>query len=130
MGVKGLDSLTRDIVSTFENGIDEISQSVMVASKECATRCAENIRHDSPADSGDYRAGWVVRKRKNGYVVYNKNRPNLEMILEHGHIVARGKYKGKRVPGKKHIYDNADRAREDFYNMCVDIVAGGVRFKK
>ena len=130
MSISGLDSLVEDIVSTCENGIDDITSSVMVASKECATRCAENIRADSPSDSGAYKSGWIVRKLKNGYVVYNRNKPNLEMILEHGHIITKGKYRGKRVEGIPHIYKNADAAREDFYNMCVDIVANGVRLKK
>ena len=124
MGIEGLDSLTNDIVSFFEHGVDEITDSVMIASKECATRCAENIRADSPSDSGDYKRGWVARKVKNGYVVYNRNKPNLEMILENGHIIARGKYRGMRVEGKPHIYKNADNAREEFYNMC------GLRLKR
>lgn len=130
MGIEGLDSLTNDIVSFFEHGVDEITDSVMIASKECASRCVENIRADSPSDSGDYKRGWVARKVKNGYVVYNRNKPNLEMILENGHIIARGKYRGMRVEGKPHIYKNADNARDEFYNLCVDIVSSGLRLKR
>lgn len=129
MGIVGLDTLTDDIVQFFQRGADDITANVMKASKLCATKCAENIRADSPSDSGDYKKGWVARKTQNGYVVYNRKKPNLEMILENGHIIARGEYRGKRVKGKPHIYKNADDAREEFYNLCVDIVSSGLRLK-
>ena len=127
MGIKGLDHLADDIVEACSSsvGLDSLSESCLEAAKECASDCVENIRTDSPSDSGDYRKGWVMRKTKNGYVVYNKTRP----LLEHGHLITRGAAKGKRVPAKPHIYKNADDAREKFYNMCVDIVSGGVRLK-
>lgn len=131
MGIKGLDHLADEIVEACSSsvGLDSLSESCLEAAKECASDCVENIRTDSPSDSGDYRKGWVMRKTKNGYVVYNKTRPNLEMLLEHGHLITKGAAKGKRVPAKPHIYKNADDAREKFYNMCVDIVSGGVRLK-
>ena len=131
MGIKGLDHLADDIVEACSSsvGLDSLSESYLEAAKECASECLESITADSPSDSGEYKKGWVMRKTKNGYVVYNKTRPNLEMLLEHGHLITRGASKGKRVAAHPHIYANADKAREKFYDMCVDIVSGGVRLK-
>ena len=131
MGIKGLEHLADDIMEACTSGIgmDSITESAFAAAKECASDCVEAIKSDCPSDSGEYKKGWVMRKTKNGYVVYNKTRPNLEMLLEHGHIITRGEKRGQRVKAYPHIYKNADKAREKFYDMCVDIVAGGVRMK-
>ncbi|MGN0617745.1 MAG: hypothetical protein ACI4J7_01830 [Ruminiclostridium sp.] len=131
MGIAGLDHLADDIVEACTSGIgmDSITESAFAAAKECASECLENIRADCPSDSGEYKKGWVMRKTKQGYVVYNKTRPNLEMLLEHGHLITKGAKKGQRVQAHPHIYDNADKAREKFYDMCVDIVSSGVRLK-
>ena len=129
MGIIGLEDLTQDIVEACSAGMDSITESAFAAAKECAESCCEKIKADSPRDTGRYRIGWVVRKTKKGYMVYNKTEPQLEMVLENGHVITSGKNKGKRIEGKPHIYDNANNAREKFYNMCVDIVSGGVRLK-
>lgn len=125
-----IDELASAIVKAYKTGIEEIHESVLVAADECATDCLESLKDDSPADTGDYKKGWVKRKSKNGYVIYNKNRAYLEMPLEHGHVIVRGKNKGKRVAAKPHIYKNSEKYTERFYDMCVKIVAEGVRFNK
>lgn len=129
MRITGLDHLAEDIVQAYSKGMDEITESTLAAAKECAESCCENIKKSSPRGTGRYRIGWVVRKTKNGYMVYNKTEPYLEMILENGHVITKGERKGERVEGIPHIYDNVKDAREKFYNKCVDIVSSGVRFK-
>ncbi len=129
MGIVGLDNLAQDIVEFYSEGIDSITASTFAAAKECAESCCEKIKAAAPRGSGKYRQGWVVRKTPNGYMVYNKTEPHLEMILENGHVITKGKRKGERIEGVPHIYDNANEAREKFYNMCVDINASGLRLK-
>ncbi|MDE5740819.1 MAG: hypothetical protein K2H90_00050 [Oscillospiraceae bacterium] len=129
MNIKGLDHLAQDIVEFYSAGIDSITESTFAAAKECAESCCEKIKAASPRGTGKYRQGWVVRKTSNGYMVYNKTEPHLEMILEHGHVISKGERKGERIEGVPHIYDNADEARDKFYSMCVDIKSSGVRLK-
>lgn len=129
MGIVGLDHLAEDIVEFYSAGIDSITESAFAAAKECAESCCEKITAASPRGSGKYRKGWVVRKTKNGYMVYNNTEPYLEMILENGHVITKGERKGERIEGVPHIYDNADEAREKFYNKCIDIKASGLRLK-
>lgn len=125
-----IDELAKTVYDAYRLGIEEIHESTMIAANECATDCLESIKDDCPHKSGDYRKGWVKRKTAKGYMVYNKTKPWLEMPLEHGHIITRGKKRGERVPAHPHIYKNRDKYTERFYDKCVDIVSEGVRFKK
>ena len=125
-----IEELSKAVVDAYRLGVEEMYESAVVAADECATDCLESIRADSPVDSGDYQKGWVKRKTKNGSVIYNKNKSYLEMPLEHGHVITRGKNKGKRVPPKPHIYKNRDKYVEQYYDKCVKIVAEGARFTK
>lgn len=114
-----IDELAKEIVEELEDGIDEMTAEAMEIAKQTATECAEALKKASPKDSGNYSRGWVVRKSGQGYVVYNKNNPSIEMPLEHGHIALKGKNAGQRVGKKEHIYRIADRYRNMFYNQCV-----------
>lgn len=125
-----IEDLPKAIYDAYRLGVEEIHESVLIAADECAADCAESLREDSPKDSGDYAKGWVKRKTKNGSYVYNKNKPYLEMPLEHGHLITRGQKKGQRVPAKPHIYKNAEKYQERFFDMCSEIVSEGVRLSK
>ena len=59
MGIVGLDSLMNDIVQTYKSGTDDITEQAMVAAKNRATECRDNIQNDSPSDSNDYAKGWT-----------------------------------------------------------------------
>lgn len=113
-----IDELSKEIIEELEDGIDEISAETLKIAKETATECRDALEKASPKDSGQYSKGWVVKKSGNGYVVYNKNNPSIEMPLEHGHISVNGKNPGKRVGKKPHIYRVADRYRNMFFNIC------------
>ncbi len=131
-----IEDLPKAIYDAYRLGVEEIHESVLIAADECATACVESLREDSPKSkknsksSTSYAKGWVKRKTKNGSYVYNKNKPYLEMPLEHGHLITRGKKKGQRVPAKPHIYKNVEKYQERFFDMCSKIVSEGVRFSK
>lgn len=125
-----IDELSKAVVEAYKIGIEELHESVLIAADECATDCLESIKADSPEDSGDYKKGWVKKKTKNGSYIYNKNKPYLEMPLEHGRIITSGENKGERVGARPHINKNIKRYQERFEEMCTKIVAEGVRLNK
>lgn len=125
MRITGLDHLAEEIVQAYSKGVDNITAQVMEAAKQRANECKDNIKLASPSQSNKYASGWKVKKTKDGYEVYNKNKPNIEMPLEHGHVITRGEHKGERTKAKPHIYDNADKARADFINDCEKIAGKG-----
>lgn len=125
-----IDELAKAVADAYRLDIEGIHESALIAADECAADCLESIKADSPEASGEYKKGWVKRKSKQGSYLYNKNKPYLEMPLEHGRVITKGKNKGKRVPPKPHIYKNRDKYAEQFYDKCVKIVAEGARFTK
>ena len=114
-----IDDLSKEIMEEFEDGIDKITAETMELAKEISSECRDALEKASPKDSGKYALGWVVKKSGQGYVVYNKANPSIEMPLEYGHITMKGKNAGQRVGKKAHIYKVADRYRNMFYNVCV-----------
>lgn len=125
MSISGLDHLAEDIIEAYSAGVDNITAQAMEAAKQRANECRDNIKQDSPSDSNEYASGWKVRKTKDGYEVYNQNKPNIEMPLEHGHVITRGAHKGERTKAKPHIYSNADKSRDDFLDDCLKIAEKG-----
>lgn len=125
-----IDELAKAVYNKYKLSVDEISSEVLEAASDSADKCLESIKGDSPSSndsegSKSYKNGWVKRKTRNGYVIYNKNKPWLEMPLEHGHIIKRGAKRGERTQAKPHIYKNADKYRNEFYSKCVKIVDKG-----
>lgn len=127
MGIIGLDNLADELVQAYRSGTDDITAQAMEAAKSRAYECRDNIQKDSPSDSNKYASGWVARKTKDGYVVYNRTKANIEMPLEHGRIITKGSRKGQRTVARPHIYANADKARDAFVEDCVKIVRKGGR---
>lgn len=123
------DELYSEIARSISTEVQEIEESVNYAAKVCAYELRDNIKADSPTDSGDYKKGWRVTKLKYSYVVHNKNKPELTHLLENGHCI---KIKGKilgRTKAIPHIKKNEDCTVEKFEEMCIAIVSEGVRYK-
>lgn len=118
MGEIDLNELADEIMEVITDGIDDITADCLELAKQTAEECRDALAKSSPSDSGDYAKGWTVKKSGNEYIVYNKNKPNIEMPLEHGHIAIKGKHAGQRVGKRPHIYRIADRYRNMFYNVC------------
>jgi len=118
-----VDELSDLISQEIEMYSEEVEDSINKACDMVSKELMQNIREDSPAGQGDYKKGWARKKLKYSRVVYNKNKPWLTHLLEHGHA----KRGGGRVKGTEHIKKNADRAIEKFEDLCVDIISEGLR---
>lgn len=125
-----IDELAKAVSDAYRLDIEGIHESALIAADECATDCLESIKDASPEASGDYKKGWVKKKSNKGSYIYNKNKPYLEMPLEHGRIITKGKDKGKRVGVRPHINKNAERYQKRFEEMCTKIVSEGARLTK
>jgi len=112
---KGLAEYTQDVVE----GIDK-------ASNKIASNAVKKLKADSPKDSGEYAKGWTKKTEKkygetNSHVIYNKNKPQLTHLLEHGHA----KRGGGRVEGKPHIRPVEEQVIQEFSAEVERIVKGG-----
>ncbi len=112
---KGLAEYTKDIIE----GIDE-------ASERIAKNAVKELKSKSPKKTGEYAKGWTKKTEKkygetNSHVIYNKNKPQLTHLLEHGHA----KRGGGRVEGKPHIRPVEEQVIQEFSAEVERIVKGG-----
>ena len=117
-----VDDLAGEIVLAVRTYTEEVGAAIEEAVKETAQALAADLRETSPKDTGEYAKGWTARKEGQGrYVVYNKKKPQLTHLLEHGHA----KRGGGRVEGRPHIKPATDRHIPQFEKKVYTIVERG-----
>lgn len=99
-------NLEAEINKILEKYGDDISEHVKEAAKEVAQKGAKAVKSNSKASfngTGKYASGWTSRMETGRYsaqgTIYNKSKPGLPHLLEHGHAL-RG---GGRTTGVEHI---------------------------
>ncbi len=112
---KGLQEYSSDVI----DGIDE-------ASEKIAKNAVKKLKQDSPKDTKKYSKGWAVKTEKkygetNSHIIYNKNKPQLTHLLEHGHA----KRGGGRVEGKPHIRPVEEQVINEFTAEVEKVIKGG-----
>lgn len=89
-----------------------------------ARRCLKRIRAASPRFSGDYAAGWRMRKKNNGPgkiptdIIYNATNYQLIHLLEFGHQKANG----GRVDANPHVGPAAEEAADELLSAVADAI--------
>lgn len=104
--VKGvpLEGLSDAIMEALMEYNQEASDKLKDGLKKLAKETADEIKGSSPRKTGEYAKGWGVKEAyQSDYdiriTVYNKKKPGLTHLLEHGHA----KVGGGRVSGVEHI---------------------------
>ena len=117
-----VDDLAGEIVLAVKTYTEEVGAAIEEAVKETARALAADLRETSPKDTGEYAKGWTARKEGPGrYVVYNKKKPQLTHLLEHGHA----KRGGGRVEGRPHIKPAKERHIPQLERKIVQILERG-----
>lgn len=107
----GFSAQMDDILGDLLEDLDEvIEESIDKASKVCR----EDLKHNSPEKTGEYKTGWKVKKGKKASVVYNGKSPGLTHLLENGHVT-RNKYgEYGRTPAKPHMKQAAEKGIDTY----------------
>ena len=112
--VVGIGNLADAVSQILDDYGDEALDVIREVAPEVGKQAKKNLKSSSPKDKGKYAAGWAVQTQttRNGVsvVVYNKNKPGLTHLLEHGHAL-RG---GGRAPAQPHIEAVNAQAQEEF----------------
>jgi hypothetical protein len=117
-----VDDLAGEIVLAVKTYTEEVGAAIEEAVRETAQALAADLRETSPKDTGEYAKGWTARKEGPGrYVVYNKKKPQLTHLLEHGHA----KSSGGRVEGRPHIKPAEERHAPQLERKIVQILERG-----
>lgn len=120
--VVNVDKLAGEIVLAIQTYTQDVSEAVDEAARETAKAIAADLRETSPKKTGEYAKGWAYRQEAPGsYRVYNKKKPQLTHLLEHGHAKAGG----GRVEGIPHIKPAEDRYVPEFEKKVQQILERG-----
>lgn len=110
-----IDSVANEIQVELKAYTEQLSEDVEKKVQSIANKCKKNIAENSPKGKGEYAKGWAVKKEKNRlytiYTIYNKTKPALTHLLEHGHII-RNKKNGK-VYGRTKAYPHIEPAEKE-----------------
>lgn len=123
-GIK-IDDLASAIAEELAAYGEEVADGLKQEVQRVAEETAQTLKATSPRDSGEYARGWASRVEfeNDGDIrvrVYNRKKPQLTHLLEHGHA----KQNGGRVEGHPHI-GPAERDAEKKLDSRVKVVVKG-----
>ena len=115
-----------DAVSqVFADYCDDVVNAVNGAAEEVAKACAQDLRQNSPKDSGRYARSWKVKRQRGTggktqiWVVYNEKHYRLTHLLERGHLKAGGEDRVRAIP---HIEPARDEAEAMFEQKALEAI--------
>ena len=121
-----VDKLGDAIVEALEEYAGQVTDVVKQAVDEVTDECLQEIRQNSPKDTGDYQKGWRKKKAFENAaqlrnVVHNATDYQLTHQLEKGHAKAGGG-RGEGIP---HIAPAEERAKKSLEEKIKRGVPGG-----
>lgn len=124
MSIK-VDDLAKAVAEELEQYSQDVTDGVKKEVRRVAKECAQEIRQNSPVQTGSYRKGWrdevAFESREDIRVtVRNKTDYQLTHLLEHGHA----KVNGGRVEGTPHIAPAEQNAEKKLLQKVKVVVRG------
>lgn len=116
-----INDIGEEITNIIQEYTKDVSRAIEEENEKIADEAVKELRNTKLKRTGQYAKGWTKKKQGNGYVIYNKKKPQLTHLLEHGHA----KRGGGRVSGKPHIRPVEERAIEDLEKNVIRIIKNG-----
>jgi hypothetical protein len=110
-----IDQLANEIAKGLAEYSEDVIDGIDQASEKITKDAVRELKSKSPKKTGKYAGGWTQKTVKrygetNSHIIYNKNKPQLTHLLEHGHA----KRGGGRVEGKSHIRPVEEQVIQEF----------------
>ena len=108
-----LDEYGKDVAARTEEAVKKVAKA---GAQAVATSASDNL-----GGTGVYAGGWTSRVEVGWLqvtgVIYNKDRPSLTHLLEHGHVTRNGTGRTfGRTPAHVHIAPVEEEIAKDFEN--------------
>lgn len=121
-----LDQLGDEIAKILSEYTEDVIEGIDEAGQEVAKEAIRELKAKSPKKTGGYAKGWTKKTEKkvgdvSTVIIYNKNKPGLTHLLEHGHA----KRGGGRVDGIPHIKPVEEKIIKEFSSKVEIIIEGG-----
>lgn len=123
-GIK-IDDLASAIAEELEAYQQEAADGLKQQIRSVAKETVQTIKATSPKNTGDYASGWTTKvafesNQDIRVQIYNRKKPQLAHLLEHGHAKANG----GRVDGKPHIGPAEQAAEKKLLGKIKVVVKG------
>ena len=123
-GIK-IDDLASAVADALEGYRQDVADNLKRQVRNVAGETVQAIRSASPRDTGEYASGWTDKVAyESGEAlrmrVYNRKKPQLTHLLEHGHAKAGG----GRVDGRPHIGPAEQAAERKLLGKARVVVKG------
>jgi hypothetical protein len=110
-----IDQLANEIAKGLAEYSEDVIDGIDQASEKITKDAVRELKSKSPKKTGKYAGGWTQKTVKrygetNSHIIYNKSKPQLTHLLEHGHA----KRGGGRVEGKSHIRPVEEQVIQEF----------------
>lgn len=96
----------------------EVSESTKGAIDEVAKELVDDLRNNSPKNTGKYAKNWTKKGKSGQWIIYNKDRYRVAHLLEKGYTMRNG----RRISGRKHIEPAQDRAEEKLVSRFMELL--------
>ena len=121
-----LEQLGNEIAKILSEYTEDVIEGIDKAGQEVANEAVKELKAKSPKKTGVYAKGWGRKTEKkvgdvSTVIIYNKNKPSLTHLLEHGHA----KRGGGRVDGIPHIRPVEEKVIKEFSSKVEIIIEGG-----
>lgn len=99
-------NIETEIVKILTKYGDEVAENIQKVTKEIVRKGTKAVKQNAQTNfsgTGKYAAGWTFQAKEGRYssqgIIYNRAKPGLPHLLEHGHA----KRGGGRTDGREHI---------------------------
>lgn len=120
-----IDNLSAEIALAVKEYTEDVSEAIEAELGATSKAVLNDVKSNSPVDTGAYRKGWRRKKTEDGgrtkYTIHQKSKPWLAHLLEFGHA----KTNGGRVTGRPHIRPAYDRHAPSMYERIKRIIRKG-----
>lgn len=121
-----VDKLADKIAKELSKYSQDVVEKINTSSEKVGKAAVDKLKATSPRRTGKYASGWAMKTEQavgqpHRRIVYNKTKPQLTHLLEHGHA----KRGGGRVEGKPHIRPAEEAVINDFVREVEEAIQHG-----
>lgn len=112
--------ISKEITNALRTYTREVTEGLEEAKVKVAKKAVKKLKSVSRERTGKYAAGWARKKIGSGQIIYNKNKPQITHLLEHGHILR----DGGRAQAFPHIKPAETEAIKEFTKEVEKVIKG------
>lgn len=107
------------IVQEIKKYSGSLQKNIDTIAEDLSKKAVNKLKSTSPKKTGRYAKGWIYKKVKGTYTIYNSTRPRLTHLLEHGSYNKKGQKTNKAKP---HIRPAEQEIINEFTQKVTELI--------